>query len=156
MGVRLFAFFGVMCRGYSWAGALATYNMYNWIAASYIFTNFSLSHTHLPVTESDEYIHWVEYAIHHTTNLNPNPLTNWWMAYLNFQIEHHLFPSMPQFNHPKICHRVRALFEKHGVEYDVRPYWECVRVTYANLWAVGHFDYQELAHHHDQNDYREH
>ena len=63
------------------------------------------------------------------------------MAYLNFQIEHHLFPSMPQYNHPKICHRVRALFEKHGVEYDVRPYWECIRVTYANLWAVGHHDY---------------
>ena len=63
------------------------------------------------------------------------------MAYLNFQIEHHLFPSMPQYNHPKISPRVKALFEKHGVEYDVRPYMECMRVTYKNLWAIGHHDY---------------
>ena len=62
---------------------------------------------------------------------------NWWMAYLNFQIEHHLFPSMPQYNHPKIAHRVKALFEKHGVEYDVRPYVTCLADTYRNLLAVG-------------------
>ena len=60
------------------------------------------------------------------------------MAYLNFQIEHHLFPSMPQYNHPIISPRVKALFEKHGVEYDSRPYMECIRCTYKNLWAVGH------------------
>ncbi len=59
------------------------------------------------------------------------------MAYLNFQIEHHLFPSMPQYNHPKIAHRVKALFEKHGVEYDVRPYVTCLADTYRNLLAVG-------------------
>ena len=48
---------------------------------------------------------------------------------------------MPQYNHPNIAHRVKALFEKHGVEYDNRPYTECLRVTFSNLWAVGHFDY---------------
>merc|ERR1719498_783548 len=137
MAFRLTMIFGVITRGYSWAGALATYNMYNWIAASYIFTNFSLSHTHLPVTESDDYIHWVEYAIHHTTNLNPNPLTNWWMAYLNFQIEHHLFPSMPQFRHPKVSPRVRALCAKHGMHYDSRPYFSCLWQTLNNLHTVG-------------------
>jgi hypothetical protein len=107
-----------------------------------------------------------------------------------------------RYNHPKIAPRVRAMFEKHGVEYDVRSapvsganparrsppsrpgrtrassglcrrptpaargakgpfcspepsgalglaaqvrsYWECMRVTYSNLWAVGHHDH----HHH--------
>jgi fatty acid desaturase len=31
-------------------------------------------------------------------NVKPGPgkVVSWWMAYLNFQIEHHLFPSMPQ------------------------------------------------------------
>ena len=43
-----------------------------------------------------------------------------------------------QYNHPKICHRVKALFEKHGVEYDVRPYFVCMQDTYRNLWAIGH------------------
>ena len=59
---RYALFCGLLCHGYSWAGTWATYNLYNWVASSYIFTNFSLSHTHLPVTNADEYIHWVEYA----------------------------------------------------------------------------------------------
>ena len=70
------------------------------------------------------------------------------MAYLNFQIEHHLFPSMPQYNHPTIAPRVRALFEKHGVEYDVRPYLECFRVTYVNLLAVGNPQHSYHTHTH--------
>ena len=85
----------------------------------------------------DKHSSWTLYSANHTTNQSNTPLVNWWMAYLNFQIEHHLFPSMPQYNHPKISPRVKALFEKHGVEYDVRPYWECMRVTFVNLWAVG-------------------
>ena len=83
-------------------------------------------------------ISWTLYSANHTTNCSNQWFVNWWMAYLNFQIEHHLFPSMPQYNHPKICHRVKALFEKHGVEYDVRPYFVCMQDTYRNLWAIGH------------------
>ena len=60
MALRYVLLFGVVLRGMDhpvWA-----YLAYNQVAASYIFTNFSLSHTHLPVTEADEFVHWVEYA----------------------------------------------------------------------------------------------
>ena len=56
---------------------------------------------------------------------------------------------MPQYHHPQVSKRVRALFEKHGVEYDVRPYAECMRVTFLNLWKVGHHDDDHHHHHHD-------
>jgi len=136
MALRYVLLFGVVLRGMDhpvWA-----YLAYNQVAASYIFTNFSLSHTHLPVTEADEFVHWVEYAAKHTTNISPSPLCNWWMANLNFQVEHHLFPAMPQFQHKHISPRVRAFFEAHGLVYDVRPYFSCLRQTLANLHAVGH------------------
>ena len=54
------------------------------------------------------------------------------------QVEHHLFPAMPQFQHKHISPRVRAFFEAHGLVYDVRPYFSCLRQTLANLHAVGH------------------
>ena len=125
------------------AGEIKLYFYYLAIGSTYIFTNFAVSHTHKDVIPKDKHISWTLYSANHTTNCTPGPICNWWMAYLNFQIEHHLFPAMPQFNHPKIHPRVKALFEKHGVEYDVRPYWECFRVTYRNLWAVGHHDYRQ-------------
>ena len=137
LAVRYLGIFGVVFAGYSWGQSLAMYFAYMSVGAAYIFTNFALSHTHLPVTNSDEFVHWVEYASNHTTNITSGAVCDWWMAYLNFQIEHHLFPSMPQFRHPQISPRVRALFEKHGLHYDVRDYFSCLGDTLHNLNEVG-------------------
>ena len=114
------------------------------VGATYIFTNFAVSHTHKDVIPKTKHISWTLYSANHTTNCTSSWWCNWWMAYLNFQIEHHLFPAMPQYNHPKIQPRVMALFAKHGVEYDVRSYWTCLYVTYMNLWRVGNFDYKVI------------
>jgi len=115
------------------------YLAYNWVGSSYIFCNFAVSHTHLPVLQEDEDVSWVRYSSDHTMNVLPGPFgfVNWWMSYLNFQIEHHLFPSMPQLNHPKISPRVQALFKKHGVEYIQMSYTEAMKVTFMNLHNVG-------------------
>ena len=81
----------------------------------------------------------MRYAAVYTMNASPGPLKfiNWWMGYLNFQIEHHLYPSMPQFRHPIISPRVKALFEKHGLKYDQRSYTEAMVATFRNLDKVG-------------------
>jgi fatty acid desaturase len=129
-------------------GSLRLYAFYVGVGGTYIFTNFAVSHTHKDVVPPTKHISWALYSANHTTNCTDGPLVNWWMAYLNFQIEHHLFPSMPQYNHPKIAPRVRALFEKHGVEYDVRSYLECFRVTYVNLLAVGNPEHSYHEHTH--------
>jgi len=142
---RYVLLFGFLFSGLTWYQSWACYLFYDFIGAAYIFTNFSLSHTHLPVSKADDYLHWVEYAALHTTNITPNFLTNWWMAYLNFQIEHHLFPSMPQFRHPTVSPRVRALFEKHGMRYDERPYFSCLWETLMNLHNVGAVAQKKMA-----------
>lgn len=115
------------------------YLFYVWVGSAYIFLNFAVSHTHKPVIQADEDVSWVRYASDHTMNVKPGPFgwVNWWMSYLNFQIEHHLFPSMPQFRHPEVSPRVQALFAKHGVEYDQMDYFEAMAVTFANLDKVG-------------------
>jgi fatty acid desaturase len=59
------------------------------------------------------------------------------MSFLNYQIEHHLFPCMPQFRHPTISPRIKAFFEKHGLKYDQRNYIEALNVTFSNLGEVG-------------------
>jgi fatty acid desaturase 2 (delta-6 desaturase) len=137
---RYYVTFTFALSGFSWAGAIAAYLFVQQIAGSYIFTNFALSHTHLDVVQPDQQIHWTQYASDHTVNLSNHWFVNWWMAYLNFQIEHHLFPMMPQFRHPQTSPRVRALFEKHGLRYDVRGYFYCLGQTLSNLHDVGNPD----------------
>jgi len=138
--VRYALFYFLFVPTFGVAGTFKLYCLYNAIAADYIFLNFAVSHTHLPtVAKEDTQVDWVQYAAIHTMNVKPGPLNfiNWWMSYLNFQIEHHLFPSMPQFRHPVVSQRVRALFTKHGVKYDQRSYVEAMKVTFQNLHKVG-------------------
>ncbi len=37
---------------------------------------------------------------------------------LNYQIEHHLFPTLPRHNLRKVAAAVQALCEKHGLVYE--------------------------------------
>ncbi len=42
-------------------------------------------------------------------------------GFLNYQIEHHLFPSLPPKKYQEVQPRVRALCEKYGVPYVQQP-----------------------------------
>ncbi|XP_037032122.1 acyl-lipid (8-3)-desaturase-like isoform X3 [Bradysia coprophila] len=106
----------------------------SWVAATYLLLNFTLNHTHLPVTTQPS--HWVEYSLLHTADVEQTPWCDWWMGYLNYQIEHHLFPTMPQFRHPRITGRVKALAEKHNLPYYVYSYREAVGKTFRNMSDV--------------------
>lgn len=111
-----------------------------WVMSVYLFLNFALNHSFLPVTT--EPTHWVEYSLIHTADVEQRPWCDWWMGYLNYQIEHHLFPTMPQFRHPLIKDRVRALAQKHNIPYVVHSYAEAVQKTFKNLSDVA----KELKH----------
>lgn len=139
LGLRWAGLFSVlMSSGLSFPQAMGYYVAATGLSAAYIFTNFAVSHTHLPTVSSDASSkNWVDYSADHTMNCASHPLTNWWMAYLNFQIEHHLFPQAPQFRHPQISGRVKALFDKHGKQYKVEGYWSALAMTFANLNDVG-------------------
>lgn len=122
------------------AQSTVIYLAYMWIASNYIFLNFAVSHTHLDtVSKEDTQVDWVRYSSLHTMNVSPGPFkfVSWWMSYLNYQIEHHLYPSMPQFRHPIISSRVKKLFAKHGLPYIDRNYVDAMSVTFKNLDKVG-------------------
>lgn len=106
-----------------------------WIMAFYFLTTFSLNHTFMPVTT--ETTHFVEYSLLHTANVEASPLCDWAMGYLNYQIEHHMFPSMPNFRLPYIKDRVKAFAEKHNIPYVVHSYPVAVAKAFKNMNDVG-------------------
>merc|ERR1712070_634187 len=87
-----------------------------------------------------------QYAAGHTINVNGGNyffdlVVDWWMEYLNYQIEHHLFPEMPQFRHPETSKRVKKFFAEHNIKYDQRVYSEACYATWYNLYTVGNEDH---------------
>jgi fatty acid desaturase len=58
-----------------------------------------------------------------TRNMNPSPFIDWLWGGLNYQIEHHLFPTMPRPNLTQCSHLVKKFCEENNLPYMVDDYW---------------------------------
>ena len=50
--------------------------------------------------------------------MKPKLLLDYSAGGLNYQIEHHLFPTLPRHNLSKVQQKVQQLCEKHGLHYE--------------------------------------
>ncbi|GIV85825.1 MAG: fatty acid desaturase [Candidatus Roseilinea sp.] len=65
---------------------------------------------------------WAIHEVQTTSNFAPNnPILNWYVGGLNYQIEHHLFPHMCHLVYPKIAPIVKATCEEFGLTYRCYP-----------------------------------
>jgi fatty acid desaturase len=124
--------------GMGWGVAWGAHYMATWLCNMYLFGHFSLSHTFLDVVHHDDDISWVRYATEHSVDIAVgNPVVDWIMGYLNYQVIHHLFPSMPQHRGPEVSERWTAFCEKHGLIYHKLGYFEAWKEMFGNLNRVG-------------------
>jgi len=110
------------------------YGISCYFTSMFIFGTFTLSHSHLPVTK--DRLHWAEYSFLHTMNVNPSWWCDWAMGYLNYQIEHHLFPTMPNFRQRQISAQVKAFAERNGLPYQCTSYPRAIWMALSNLAHV--------------------
>jgi fatty acid desaturase len=107
----------------------------------YLFGHFSLSHTFTGVVPEKESLKWFEYAIQHSVNISTkSPLVTWVMGYLNFQIEHHLFPSMPQYKNAIAAPYVKDFCKRWShaqLQYVEVDYWTAWKEMFKNLNNTG-------------------
>lgn len=55
---------------------------------------------------------------------------------MNYQIEHHLFPTMPQYKGTLCRDKIKKFAKDNNLPYMLCNYWEAVKTTYANLENV--------------------
>ena len=119
-------------------GALWCHFFTLWVAGVYLFGQFSLSHTFMPVVESTENPNWVRYSLEHTVDIEPqNYAVSWIMGHLNNQVVHHLFPSMPQYRGPEVSKELVVFCKKWDLQYNIITYREAWRNMFSNLQKVG-------------------
>ncbi|XP_023647990.1 acyl-CoA Delta-6 desaturase-like [Paramormyrops kingsleyae] len=79
---------------------------------------------HIPMNiDHEAHQDWLTMQLSATCNVEQSPFNDWFSGHLNFQIEHHLFPTMPRHNYQRAAPMVRALCEKHGIPYQVKSLW---------------------------------
>uniref|UniRef100_A0A671SAI7 Fatty acid desaturase 2 n=1 Tax=Sinocyclocheilus anshuiensis TaxID=1608454 RepID=A0A671SAI7_9TELE len=75
--------------------------------------------SHIPMNiDYEKHQDWLSMQLVATCNIEQSPFNDWFSGHLNFQIEHHLFPTMPRHNYWRAAPHVRALCDKYGVKYQ--------------------------------------
>ncbi|XP_062974800.1 acyl-CoA (8-3)-desaturase-like [Elgaria multicarinata webbii] len=76
---------------------------------------------HIPMNiDYDKNLDWVSTQLQATCNVETSLFNDWFTGHLNFQIEHHLFPTMPRHNFWKVAPLVKSMCAKHGIEYKCK------------------------------------
>lgn len=65
---------------------------------------------------------WAVHEVETTVDFCPgNRVLTWVLGGLNFQIEHHLFPSVPHTHYPRIAEIVARNCKLHGIRHTCQP-----------------------------------
>ena len=84
----------------------------------YLGSSFAPNHKGMPVMSEDEKVDFLRRQVLTSRNVRGGLLTDFALGGLNYQVEHHLFPSMPR---PSLRHAqapVRAFCARRGIPYS--------------------------------------
>ena len=59
-----------------------------------------------------------------------DPITEYLFGGMQYQLEHHLFPTMPRYYFPKLRPIIKQFAEKHGLPFKVSGVYEIIRLNY--------------------------
>jgi acyl-lipid Delta6-acetylenase / acyl-lipid (9-3)-desaturase len=80
---------------------------------------FVLNHSGRPVLNKDvlQTKGFYELQVLTARDIDPSPFLDWISGGLNYQIEHHLFPTLPRHNYHLVAPHVQEVCVKHQVHY---------------------------------------
>ncbi|KAJ3125862.1 hypothetical protein HK098_008175 [Nowakowskiella sp. JEL0407] len=107
---------------------------------------FSLNHNGMPVftNEESKSMDFYELQIVTGRDVKSSVLTDWFTGGLNYQIEHHMFPTIPRHNLGKISGLVESLCKKHGVVYHKTSFGDGLGEVLGRLQNIARKAREEL------------
>ena len=97
---------------------------------------FAPNHKGMPLWESDQPPDFLRQQVLTARNVHSHPVTDFWYGGLNYQIEHHLFPTMPRNNLHAAQQIVRDFCTERGVSYHETSVLESYREILTFLHQV--------------------
>ena len=117
LAVHAVAYVALIASTLTWGQAAVFVAVHQMVFGVYLGMSFAPGHKGMPVPDADEAADPLLRQVLTSRNVRGGPLTEWLMGGLNFQIEHHLFPSMPRPNLRRAQPVVRRFCDERGVGY---------------------------------------
>jgi len=107
------------------------------VGGFYLASVFAPNHKGMPQIEKGHELDFLRSQVLTSRNVISNPLTDLIYGSLNFQIEHHLFPTMPRCNVRRAHEIVRSYCAEIGVPYHETSIYRSYREILSFLHEVG-------------------
>ena len=103
----------------------------------YLGLSFAPNHKGMPMIETGTAVGFARRQVVTARNVNGTSFTNFMLGGLNYQIEHHLFPSMPRPNLRRVQGPVREFCAANDLCYSEESFAESFRQIVHHLSDVG-------------------
>jgi fatty acid desaturase len=107
----------------------------------YLGSSFAPNHKGMPTLDAGDQTDFLRRQVITSRNVRGGWLTDFALGGLNYQIEHHLFPSMPRPNLRRSQDLVRAFCERRGLPYCETSFAGSYAQALRHLHAVGRPDH---------------
>ena len=127
--------FIVWCVGF-WQAILFV-GLHQALTGLYLGSIFAPNHKGMPVLEQESSWDFLHRQVLTSRNVYAHPLTDFWYGGLNYQIEHHLFPSMARNKLKEAQPVVRTFCQAHGLCYHETTGWRSFAEILSYLHQMG-------------------
>jgi fatty acid desaturase len=121
----------------TWAQALAFVGIHQGLRGLYLGLSFAPNHKGMPTISAAQDADPFLRQVLTSRNVRGGRFVDFALGGLNYQIEHHLFPSMPRANLPRAQEIVRSACQVHGVPYVEESAAASYTDVLRHLHAVG-------------------
>ncbi|MBA3531432.1 MAG: fatty acid desaturase [Ardenticatenales bacterium] len=102
----------------------------------YLASVFAANHKGMPVLEKDSELDFLTLQVITARNVKAHPLTDFLYGGLNYQVEHHLFPTMPENKLREAQVLVKAFCEERGLSYYETGFIQSQKEVLSHLHQV--------------------
>jgi fatty acid desaturase len=103
----------------------------------YLGLTFAPNHKGMPILEQASQLDFLRRQVITARNVHAHPWNDFWYGGLNYQIEHHLFPSMPRQNLKNAHQVVKAFCQEHEVSYYETSSFRSYKEILSFLHGIG-------------------
>ena len=133
-----FVAYGVLVVGtLTWQQGLVFVALHQAVFGIYLGCSFAPGHKGMPMLTAEQAVDPLLRQVLTSRNVRGGVLVDYALGGLNYQIEHHLFPSMPRPNLPHAQRVVRRFCERREVSYAETSVWSSYAAVLRHLDAVG-------------------
>jgi fatty acid desaturase len=137
MIVHYVLYVGLLLTTLTWPQALLFAAIHKGVQGLYLGCSFAPNHKGMPMLNADQAGDPLLRQVLTSRNIRGGPFIDAALGGLNYQIEHHLFPSMPRANLRRAQPVVQKFCEDHGISYLECGVVASYRAAVGHLYDVG-------------------